>query len=65
MTLDPELLKILACPESKKPLVHLPEKNLLVCRESGLAYPIRNGVPILLVDEAEKLDDAKLKEILG
>ena len=65
MTLDPELLKILACPESKKPLIYLPEKNLLVCRESALAYPIRNGVPVLLVDEAEKLDDAKLKEILG
>ncbi len=65
MALDPALLKILVCPDSKKPLIHLPEKNLLVCRESGLAYPIRNGIPVLLVDEAEKIDEAQLNDLLG
>lgn len=64
MSLSPELLSILACPESKKPLVYLPEKNLLVCRQSRLAYPVRDGIPVLIVEEAERLDEDALKKIL-
>jgi uncharacterized protein len=52
---DPRLLEILICPVSRGPLVYDREANELISRQAGLAYPIRNGVPIMLRDEARDL----------
>ncbi|MFC7327527.1 Trm112 family protein [Marinactinospora rubrisoli] len=53
--IDAWLLDILACPKSKAPLRLDEEAGELVCDESGLAYPIRDGIPVLLVDEARSI----------
>tara|TARA_R100000005_G_scaffold95557_2_gene77578 strand:+ start:73790 stop:73993 length:204 start_codon:yes stop_codon:yes gene_type:complete len=53
---DPKLLEILVCPLTKGPLVFDRENNELISKTAGLAYPIRNGIPIMLVDEARELD---------
>ena len=45
---DPKLLEILVCPATKAPLIYDREKKELVSKAAGLAYPIRNGVPIML-----------------
>lgn len=52
---DKKLLNILACPVTKAPLIFNSEKNELLCKASGLAYPIRNGIPVLLENEARQL----------
>lgn len=59
MTLDAGLLKILACPESKKPLAYFREEGFLFCPQSRLKYPVKNGVPVLIVEEAERLDESR------
>lgn len=59
MDTDPKLLEILVCPVSKGQLVYDREKQELVSKSAGLAYPIRNGVPIMLAGEARELDDAE------
>ena len=51
--LDEKLLEILVCPVTKGPLEYDREKQELVCRASGLAYPVRDGIPVMLVEEAE------------
>ncbi|CAI8195335.1 MAG: Uncharacterised protein [Marinobacterium sp. xm-d-530] len=53
--MDPKLLDILVCPVSKAPLEWDKESNELVCRTSGLAYPIRDGIPVMLESEARTL----------
>ena len=53
-TLDPQLLDILACPQDKGPLEYLHDEQLLVNRRLGLAYRIDDGIPVLLIDEAEQ-----------
>ena len=55
--LDPKLLEILVCPLTKGPLNYNAEACELVSEQAGLAYPVRDGIPIMLVDEARKLDD--------
>ena len=55
MTIDKKLLDILVCPVSKKPLSLNDETNELICKESGLAYPIKDGIPVMLPEEARKL----------
>jgi len=52
---DKKLLNILVCPESKAPLSLSKDGNELICYASGLAYPIRDDIPVLLVDEARQL----------
>ena len=54
---DPKLLEILVCPLTKGPLRYDSEMQELVSEQANLAYPIRDGIPIMLVDEARKLDD--------
>ncbi|MDE0417376.1 MAG: Trm112 family protein [bacterium] len=54
---DPRLLEILVCPLTKGPLTLDRERQELVSAEAGLAYPIRDGIPIMLVDEARPLDE--------
>lgn len=56
-TLDIKLLDLLVCPLTKGPLDHDEEKNELVSKTAGLAYPIRDGIPIMLPSEARPLDD--------
>lgn len=55
LVLDPKLLEILVCPVSKAPLEYQPEQQELVCRASGLAYPIRDDIPVMLESEARSL----------
>ncbi|MBN8891036.1 MAG: hypothetical protein ABS99_03250 [Acetobacteraceae bacterium SCN 69-10] len=55
---DPRLLEILVCPLTKQALTYDRVRNELVSRAAGLAYPIRDGIPIMLPEEARKLDDA-------
>ena len=52
---DPKLLEILVCPLTKAPLTYDKSSQELRCEESELAYPIRDGIPIMLPDEARKL----------
>ena len=54
---DPKLLEILVCTASKAPLVYDKTANELISKSAGLAFPIRNGVPILLIDEARQLEE--------
>jgi uncharacterized protein len=55
--MDRKLLDILACPLSKGPLRYDEEKQELVSEKARLAFPIREGIPIMLVEEARKLDE--------
>ncbi len=55
--LDPKLLEILVCPVTKGPLEYDREKQELISRKAKLAYPIRDGIPIMLQEEARKLED--------
>ncbi|GAB3122021.1 Trm112 family protein [Novispirillum itersonii] len=54
---DPKLLEILVCPLSKGPLRYDAARQELISDKAGLAYPIRDGIPIMLIDEARSLDD--------
>ena len=56
--IDPRLLEILVCPLTKSPLEYDRARNELVSRAAGLAYPIRDGIPIMLAEEARHLDGA-------
>jgi len=53
--LDPRLLEILVCPVTKASLTYKPDRNELWCRASGLAYPIRDDIPVMLESEARQL----------
>ena len=53
---DPKLLEILVCPMTKGPLRYDREKQELISDQAKLAYPIRDGIPIMLIDEARKID---------
>jgi len=62
--MDKKLLNILACPVSKEKLDYIPGKNELFCYSSGLAYPVRDGIPVMLEEEArpitvEEMDSRK------
>ena len=59
---DPKLLEILVCPLTKGPLSYDAAKQELLSRQAGLAYPIRDGIPIMLVDEARPLTDDEMKK---
>jgi uncharacterized protein len=54
---DPGLLDLLVCPATKTRLEYDPVRQELISRAAGLAYPIRDGIPILLTDEARSLRD--------
>ena len=53
--MDPKLLEILVCPICKGPLVHRREAAELICKADRLAYPIKDGIPVMLEEEARKL----------
>ena len=56
---DRKMLEILVCPLTKGPLEYDAERGELVSRQAGLAYPIRDGLPIMLPDEARPLEDER------
>ncbi len=58
---DPKLLEILVCPLTKGPLKYDLDAQELISDRAGLAYPIRDGIPIMLPDEARPLDDGPAK----
>lgn len=59
--LDKRLLDILVCPVTKAPLEWRPDRNELWCRASRLAYPVREGIPVMLEEEARPLDESEIK----
>ena len=58
-SLSPDLLAILACPDDKGPLYHLPSESVLYNPRLRRTYDIRDGIPVMLIDEATDLDDAE------
>lgn len=59
-TIDPRLLEVLVCPLRKVPLRYDRVKSELISDQARLAYPIRNGIPIMLVEEARPLSDEEM-----
>lgn len=59
MTLDPELLEILVCPNDRGEIEVLEQEQVIVCKQCGYRYPIREGIPVMLIDEAEKPSGSK------
>jgi uncharacterized protein YbaR (Trm112 family) len=55
--MDPKLLQILVCPITKGPLTYNKASNELISKSARLAYPVKDGIPVLLEDEARKLND--------
>ena len=55
--IDAKMLELLVCPQTKAALQYIEEDQELVSKKAGLAYPVRDGVPILLISEARVLDD--------
>jgi uncharacterized protein len=60
MTLDPRLLEILACPDDKGPLLYFEDEQKLLNPRLKRVYEIRDGIPVMLIDEAVDIDDAEL-----
>jgi uncharacterized protein YbaR (Trm112 family) len=58
---DPKLLEILVCPVTKAALTYDAAKQELISKAARLAYPIKNGIPIMLADEARELSDEELR----
>jgi uncharacterized protein len=56
---DPKLLEILVCPITKGPLVYDKEKHELISKSARLAYPVRDGIPVMLEDEARRLEPSE------
>ena len=56
MDIDPKLLEILVCPLTKSPLIYDRERQELVSKSARLAYPIRDGIPVMLEEEARRLE---------
>lgn len=56
MTFDPKMLEALVCPQTQAPLSYDAETQELISKPAHLAYPIRDGIPVMLIDEARALD---------
>ena len=61
--MDKKLLDLLVCPVSKAPLSYDEQKQELLCRVSGLAYPIKEGIPVLLEDDARQLSQEERESL--
>jgi uncharacterized protein YbaR (Trm112 family) len=57
--MDPKLLEILVCPLCKGPLVHDKAAREMICKGDRLAFPIRDSIPVMLIDEARRLEDSE------
>jgi uncharacterized protein len=65
VALDPKLLEILACPEDKGPLLYFADESSLYNPRLKRRYAIRDDIPIMLIDEAESVDDAEHQRLLA
>jgi uncharacterized protein YbaR (Trm112 family) len=65
VALDPKLLEILACPEDKGPLLYFADESSLYNPRLKRRYSIRDDIPIMLIDEAESVDDAEHQRLLA
>ena len=65
MALDPKLLEILACPEDKGPLLYFADESSLYNPRLKRRYAIRDDIPIMLIDEAESVDDEEHQRLLA
>ncbi len=65
MSLDPQLLEILACPQDKGPLLYFADDNLLYNPRLHRGYEVRNDIPIMLIDEARVVDDAEHERLMA
>ncbi len=65
MALSPDLLAILACPEDKGPLYHLDDEDLLYNPRLTRAYAVRDGIPVMLIDEATTVEAAEHERLMG
>jgi hypothetical protein len=63
LTVDSKLLELLVCPVSKARLFYKQEQDELWCRASGLAYPIRDGIPVMLESEARQLSSEERESL--
>ena len=54
MSVDPELLEILVCPNDRGEVTYIESDEVIVCESCGYRYPVRDGIPVMLIDEAEK-----------
>lgn len=61
--IDPNLLDILVCPVSKAPLIYDEQSSELKCKASSLAYPVRDGIPVMLEEQARTMDDNELRTL--
>ena len=64
MALSKELLEILVCPESKGELVYFADEGFLFCPESRLKYRVEDDIPVMLIDEAERLEVEAADELM-
>ncbi|RMG10387.1 MAG: Trm112 family protein [Deltaproteobacteria bacterium] len=65
MALSAEVLEILVCPKSRGPLVYIEEAEVLYSPEAGLKYRIEDGIPVLLIEEAEPVTEAEARAWAG
>lgn len=65
MALDPQLLEILACPDDKGPLLYFPTEDALYNPRLKRRYQVTDDIPIMLIDEAETVDDAEHDRLLA
>lgn len=61
--MDAKLLEILVCPVTKGPLIYDKKANELISKSARLAYPVRDGIPVMLEDEARKLEENEYLEL--
>ena len=64
-TLDPRLLEILACPEDKGPLLYFADEQSLYNPRLHRRYDVRDGIPVMLIDEASSVDDAEHDRLMA
>ncbi|HUY63868.1 MAG TPA: Trm112 family protein [Acidimicrobiales bacterium] len=65
MSLDPFLLEVLACPEDKGPLLYFADEQLLYNPRLRRSYPVRDDIPVMLVDEASPVDDSEHERLMA
>ena len=65
MTLDPLLLEVLACPEDKGPLLYFEDEDRLYNARLHRSYEVRDGIPVMLIDEATAVDDAEHERLMA
>jgi uncharacterized protein YbaR (Trm112 family) len=65
MTLDPELVQILVCPNDRGEIDYREDEQVIVCRTCGYRYPVRDDIPVMLIDEAETVDQTEHARIMA